>query len=69
MVEYLGLVLSKGCVEMDPVKIAGVQDWPTPKNITEVQSLVGFVNFYRRFIPDFSHIAGPLHCLTKKEEP
>ena len=45
-VEYLGLVLSEGRVEMDPVKIARVRDWPTPKNGTEVQSFVGFVNFY-----------------------
>ena len=52
--EYLGLVLSEGHVEMDPVNIAGVRDWLTPKNVTEVQSFVGFVNFYRRFIPDRS---------------
>ena len=69
MVEYLGLVLSEGWVEMDPIKIAGVRDWLTPKNVTEVQSFVGFVNFYRRFIPEFSHVASPLHCLTKKAEP
>ena len=68
-VEYLGLILSEGWVEMDPVKIAGVRDWPTPKNITEVQSFVGFVNFYHRFIPEFSHVAGPLHCLTNRAEP
>ena len=54
---------------MDPVKIARVRDWPTPKNVTEVQSFVGFVNFYRRFIPEFSHVASPLHHLTKKAEP
>ena len=53
---------------MDPVKIASVRDWPTPKNVTEVQSFVGFVNFYRRFIPDFLHVASPLYRLTKKEE-
>ena len=68
MVEYLGLVLSEGCIEMDPVKIAGVKEWPTPKNVTEVQSFMGFVNFYRRFIPDFSHVASPLHQLTKKDK-
>ena len=68
-VEYLGLVLLEGWVEMVPIKIAGVRDWPTPKNITEVQSFVGFVNFYCRFIPEFSHVASPLHCLTKKAEP
>ena len=66
--EYLGLVLSEGHVEMDPIKIAGVRDWLTPKNVTEVQSFVGFVNFYHRFIPNFSHVTGPLHHLTKKEE-
>ena len=68
-VEYLGLVLSEGWVEMEPVKIAGVRDWLTPKNVTEVQSFVGFVNFYQRFIPEFSHVASPLHRLTKKAEP
>ena len=35
-VEYLGLVLSEGCMEMDPIKIAGVWDWLTAKNVTEV---------------------------------
>ena len=69
MVEYLGLVLSEGWVEMDPVKIARVRDWPTPKNVTEVQSFMGFVDFYHRFIPEFSHVANLLHCLTKKAEP
>ena len=68
-IEYLGLVLSEGRVEMDPIKIAGVQDWPTPKNVTEVQSFVGFINFYCRFIPNFSLVASLLHHLTKKEEP
>ena len=52
---------------MDSVKIAGVRDWLTLKNITEVQSFVGFVNFYRRFILEFSHVASPLHHLTKAE--
>jgi len=68
-VEDLGLILSEGCIEMDPVKIAGVKEWPTPKNVTEVQSFVSFINFYRRFIPDFSHVAKPLNQLTKKGEP
>jgi len=37
---------------MDPVKIAGVAEWPTPSNKKEVQSFLGFTNFYRRFIQD-----------------
>src|SRR5882724_5171447 len=67
-VEYLGLILSEGHMEMDPVKVAGVQDWPTPRNVTEVQSFVRFINFYRHFVQDFSHVAKPLHQLTKKGE-
>ena len=53
---------------MDPVKIASIRDWLTLKNITEVQSFMGFVNFYCRFVPDFSDVVSPLHCLTKKVE-
>ena len=56
-VEYLGLILSPGHVAMDPVKVAGVRDWPNPTTVKEVQSFLGFVNFYCHFIQDFSHIA------------
>jgi hypothetical protein len=52
---------------MDPIKIAGVEDWPTPSNKKEVQSFVGFVNFYRCFIPGFSHHACALFDLTMKD--
>ena len=68
-VEYLGLIISQGQIAMDPVKIEGVSKWPKPKNVTEVQSFLGFTNFYRRFIKDFSDLARPLHDLTKKDEP
>ena len=66
-VEYLGVVISHNSVEMDPVKVAGVADWPVPTNKKEVQSFLGFINFYRRFIQDFSHHARPLFNLTKNE--
>ena len=68
MVEYLSLILSEGRMEMDPVKVAGIRDWLTPRNVTEVQSFVGFINLYRHFVQDFSHVAKPLHQLTKKGE-
>jgi NDP-sugar pyrophosphorylase family protein len=45
-IEYLGVIISHNKVEMDPVKIAGVADWPTPSNKKEVQSFIGFINFY-----------------------
>jgi len=49
-IEYLGLVISENKVAMDPVKVAGVCDWSTPENQTDVQAFIGFVNFYCRFI-------------------
>ena len=45
-VEYLGLVISQDQVEMDPVKVAGVKEWPEPMDKKEVQAFLGFVNFY-----------------------
>src|SRR5262250_2857622 len=66
-IEYLGLVIAEGRVEMDPVKVAGVAEWPVPKSRREVQSFLGFANFYRRFIEGFSHHACPLFNLTKKD--
>ena len=45
-IEYLRVIVSEGQVEMDPVKVSGVAEWPMPWNKKEVQSFVGFVNFY-----------------------
>jgi hypothetical protein len=56
-IEYLGLIISENRVEMDPVKVAGVAEWPKPTSKREVQSFLGFVNFYRWFVKDFSHHA------------
>jgi len=67
-IEYLGLVISENEVSMDLVKVAGVREWPTLKNKTDVQAFLGFVNFYRRFIRDFSAKARPLFDLTRSEQ-
>ena len=66
-IEYLGVIISHNKVEMDPIKITGIAEWPTPMNKKEVQSFVGFANFYRRFIKGFSHHARALFDLTKKD--
>jgi len=66
-VEYLGVIISHNSVEMDPVKVAGVAEWPAPSTKKEVQSFLGFTNFYRRFIRDFSRHARPLFDLTKND--
>jgi hypothetical protein len=49
-IEYLGLVVKEGKLAMDPAKLKGILDWPAPKTAKEVQSFLGFGNFYRRFI-------------------
>src|SRR5260370_22536142 len=67
-VKYLGLVISKDHVAMDPTKVHGVMEWPTPTKVKEVQSFLGFVNFYQKFICDFSNIACPLYTLTHKTQ-
>jgi len=53
---------------MDPVKVARVREWPVPENQTDVQAFIGFVNFYHRFIQDFSTIARPLFNLTRSDQ-
>jgi hypothetical protein len=65
-IEYLSII-SHNKVEMDLVKIAGVADWLTPSNKKEVQSFISFVNFYRHFIPGFSHHMRALSDLTMKD--
>ena len=61
-IEYLGHIISKGTIAIDPEKMKAVQEWPIPfKNLTEVQSFLGLVGYYRKFIPHFSHIAKLLH--------
>ena len=67
--EYLGMIIRPGEVQMDPGKVAAVRDWLTPTMLKEVQAFIGFANFYRRFIKDFSTMARPLHDLTKKDVP
>src|SRR5258708_34097609 len=67
-VDYLGLVISKDHVAIDPVKVQGVTDWLQPAKVKDVQSFIGFMNFYQRFIHDFSEIACPLHALTWKSK-
>jgi hypothetical protein len=54
---------------MDPIKISGIKDWPTPKTVKDVRSFLGFCNFYRPFIRGFTTVAHPLNELTQKDAP
>ena len=64
---YLGHVISAEGVATDEGKIEAIKNWPTPTNVTEVQSFLGFMGYYCRFIPKFVQVAHPLHELTLGE--
>ena len=66
-IDYLGVILEKGVTRMDPVKIAGIKDWPMPVKVKDIRSFLGFCNFYRAFIRGFANVAKPLNALTKKD--
>ncbi len=44
--EYLGVIISEGSIRMDPIKIAGIAEWPVPTKKVQLQSFLGFTNFY-----------------------
>lgn len=53
-IQFLGLVISPEGIKMDSQKVSAILDWPTPIDKKGIQRLVGFANFYRRFIRGFS---------------
>ena len=67
-IEYLGMIIEEGKIFMDPIKLAGIRDWPTPSMVKQVRSFLGFGNFYQKFISHYSDIAKPLNDLTKKDK-
>ena len=67
-IEFLGMIVTKDTIMMDPLKLAGIRDWPVPTTVKQVCSFLGFRNFYCRFISGFAHIARPLHDLTRKSK-
>ena len=69
MVEYLGFVLSLDGLKMDPSKVSTIQAWLVPRNIRDIQSFLGFTNFYHCFIDNYSDITHPLTNLCRKAIP
>ena len=66
-VEFLGHILGKNGISMEASKVKAVKEWPSPSTVTELQSFLGFTNYYRKFINNFSQICIPLTKLLKKE--
>ncbi|XP_060667188.1 uncharacterized protein LOC132799398 [Ziziphus jujuba] len=65
-VGFLEHVVSADGIYVDPQKVEAVSNWEQPTMVTEVRSFLGLAGYYRRFIEEFSKIAGPLHHLTRK---
>ena len=67
-VTYLGHKVSKDGIATDPAKVEAVKDWPTPENVSDVRSWIGFTSYFRRFISGYSEIQKPLYALTEKTD-
>lgn len=66
-VSFLGFIIAKGAASMDLEKVQAVKNWPTPTSRKQVQKCLGFANFYRKLIKNFSLVAAPLHALTSQK--
>ena len=56
-ITYLGHIVSKDGIETDPKKMTAIKEWLVPKSMTEVQSFLGFMNYYCKFIPKYAQLA------------
>eukprot|EP00253_Pinus_taeda_P011178 PITA_11178 len=65
-IQYLGHVISKEGIAVDPEKIKAIMDWPVPKDVADIRSFMGLAGYYRRFVEGFSRVAFPITSLQKK---
>ena len=65
-VPFLGYIIGKGAIRMDPEKVAAIVSWPVPRSAQEIRMFLGLASFYRRFIRSFSRMTRPLTELLKK---
>jgi hypothetical protein len=65
-IHYLGHIISKDGIVVDPEKIEAIRKWSMPRNVTEVREFMGLVGYYRGFIEGFSKIAHPITSLQRK---
>ncbi|GJV20955.1 reverse transcriptase domain-containing protein [Tanacetum coccineum] len=67
-VQFLGHVVNRDGIQVDPSKVESVKNWKTPESSTEIRSFLGLAGYYQRFIENFSKIAKPLTLLTQKNK-
>lgn len=65
-VKLLGYIVSRAGSQMDPAKTLRILDWPSPKNLQELNRFIGVIQYYRRFIPKLSEKLSCLNNLKKK---
>ena len=63
---FVGYLVSKSGIGMDPANVSAILGWPTSKSAKEVQSFLGFANLYQKNINNYSTLSSPLTSLTKK---
>ena len=64
--KYLGFIIDKKGIKPDLDKVEVIRAMPEPRSVREVRGFIGAIGYYRRFIPAFSRLAGPMIALTKK---
>ncbi|GJX81908.1 putative reverse transcriptase domain-containing protein [Tanacetum coccineum] len=65
--QFLGHVIDRQGIHVDPAKIESIKDWASPKTPTEIHQFLGLAGYYRRFIKGFSKIVMPMTNLTQKK--
>jgi hypothetical protein len=65
---FLGHIISKGGISVDPSKIRDVLSWNAPTSVGDIQSFLGLARYYQRFIEGFSNISKPMTELPEKDK-
>ena len=68
-VEYLGHTISEEGLQTSESKVSGIVKAPNPKNVSELRSFLGLVNYYHKFLPDLATMLAPLYALLQKKTP
>lgn len=65
-IQYLGHIITREGITVDPEKIRTIMEWPVPKDVTDIRSFMGLAGYYRRFVEGFSRVEYPITSLQKK---